>query len=65
MLSSMDERARRMGIIDTKLAQAAAIFGALTVVKLFPEIMDMNIGWFILLTALCAIRPFNTFFGHR
>ena len=59
---SMDERARKMGILDTKLAQAAAIFLALSIVKLFPEIMAVSIWWFVGLTVVCAIKPIRTFF---
>ena len=63
MLAYFDERARRLGILDTKLAQAAAIFFALIIVKLIPQVMNVNIWWFVLLTVLCAIKPLITFFG--
>ena len=63
MWANFDERARRLGILDTKLAQAAAIFFALVIVKLIPQILTVNIGWFALLTILCAIKPLITFFG--
>ena len=65
MWANFDERARRLGILDTKLAQAAAIFFALVIVKLIPQILNVNIGWFALLTILCAIKPLITFFGSR
>ncbi|MGB5659803.1 MAG: hypothetical protein WBO54_10015 [Thermoanaerobaculia bacterium] len=60
----MDRRARRLGILDTKLAQGAAVFFALTVVKLFPEVLTLSIWWFVGLSVACAIRPVVTFFGH-
>lgn len=63
--SNFDERARRLGILDTKLAQAAAIFVALSVAKLVPEIMNLGMGWFLSLACLCAIRPVFTFFGRK
>ncbi len=59
-----DERARRLGILDTKLAQAAAMFVALIIAKAFPQIMDVAVWWFILLGVLCAVRPVRTFFGR-
>lgn len=65
MWAYFDERARRLGILDTKLSQAAAIFFALIVVKLFPRIMDVSIWWFVLLAVLCAIKPVITFYGSR
>lgn len=58
-----DKRARRLGILDTKLAQSTSIFFALIIVKLFPQIMNIHIGWFILLAVLCAIKPMITFHG--
>ena len=65
LYESFDERARRLGIVDTKLAQGAAIFFVLTVVKLVPEIMNLSIWWFVALTIACAIKPMLTFVGAR
>jgi hypothetical protein len=60
---SMDRRARKLGVLDTKLAQGAAIFFALVIVKLIPEIMRASIWLFLLLAVLCGIKPAITFFG--
>lgn len=65
MWAYFDERARRLGILDTKLAQAAAIFFALTIVKLVPQIMNVNIWWFVTLAILCALKPAITFYSDR
>jgi hypothetical protein len=59
-----DERARRLGILDTKLAQAAAICVALVSVKLFPQILELDVWWFVLLGAVFAIKPLITFYGR-
>jgi hypothetical protein len=61
--SYFDSRARKLGILDTKLAQAAAIMFALTVVKLYPQIMSVSIWWFAGLTVVFAIKPLITFYG--
>jgi hypothetical protein len=58
-----DKRARKLGIIDTKLAQAAAICVALVIVKLIPEVMELNVWWFVLFAVLFAIKPLITFYG--
>jgi len=63
MWNDFDTRARRLGILDTKLAQAAAIGFALVIVKLFPRIMSISVWWFVALAVVCAIRPVVTFFG--
>ncbi|MHC4137638.1 MAG: hypothetical protein ACYS0K_22050 [Planctomycetota bacterium] len=63
LVEEMDRRARRLGIIDTKLAQGAAIFFALVIVKLVPQIMSVSVWWFVGLAVLFAIKPGITFFG--
>ena len=63
MWEYFDKRARRLGILDTKLVQAAAIFFALVIVKLVPQIMNVSIWWFVLLAIVCAIKPIITFYG--
>ncbi len=58
----MNRRIKKFGIIDEKLAQAAAIFFALIIVKLFPQIMDISIWWFVVLLIVCAIKPLYVFY---
>lgn len=57
----LDRQARRLGVIDAKLAQGASVLLALIVVKPVPEIMTVNIWWFVGLLVLCAIKPILTF----
>jgi len=61
ILEDMNERAKKLGIIDIKLAQMAAAFSALVIVKLIPQIMDLSIWWFAGLLVICAIKPFYAF----
>jgi len=63
MLSFFDGRARRLGIIDTKLAQAAAIAFALVLVKLFPRVMELSVWWFVAAAVIFAAKPAVTFYG--
>ena len=57
-----NDRVKRLTIFDVKLVQVCAIFVALIMVKLIPEIMDIKIRWFVVLLVLCAIRPIYVFF---
>ena len=57
ILAKMDARVEDFGVLDIKLAQGAAIFLVLTVVKLFPQIMSLSVWWFVILMIGCAIRP--------
>ena len=65
LFPGMDARIKRFGVLDVKLAQGAAIFLALIIVKLYPQIMSLSIWWFIVLCVLCALRPLQLFFGRR
>ena len=61
LLEDMTRRVRRFDIIDVKLAQGAAMFFALVIVKLIPDIMDLSIWWFVVLLVICAIKPVYVF----
>ncbi|MCJ7579015.1 MAG: hypothetical protein MUP98_00600 [Candidatus Aminicenantes bacterium] len=57
-----NNRIKKFTIFDLKLAQGAAFFFALILVKIFPEIMSLHIGWFIGLIILFALRPVYVLF---
>lgn len=57
-IESMNQRVKRFNFFDLEMAQCSAMFLALIIVKLVPHIMDVNIGWFIALFVVCAIKPF-------
>ena len=59
----MNERVKRFGIWEMKLAQAAAMCFALIIAKLFPQLMTISVWWFVLLAAVCAVRPIRVFYG--
>ena len=57
----MNRRAKKLDIIDVKLAQGAAMFFVLIIAKLIPSIMNISIWWFAALLIICAIKPFYVF----
>ena len=61
LLEDMNQRVKKLGIIDLKLAQGAAMFFALVIAKLIPDVMDLSIWWFVAMLVICAIRPFYAF----
>lgn len=61
LIEGMTRRVKKLGIIDLKLAQCAAMFFVLVIAKLIPEIMDLSIWWFAGLLVICAIKPFYVF----
>ena len=58
-----DSRARRFGIVDTKLALGAAMCLALIIAKLVPAILTVSVWWFVGLWIAFGIRPALVFFG--
>lgn len=58
----MNDRVKRLSIVDVKLVQCAAMFIALIVVKLIPQIMQASLWWFVVLAVLCGLRPTYVFF---
>ncbi len=63
LLEDMTRRVRKFDIIDVKLAQSCAFFFALVIAKLIPDIMDINIWFFVVLLVVCAIKPFCAFWS--
>jgi len=61
LLEDMNQRVKKLGIIDLKLAQGAAMFFALVIAKLIPGVMDLSIWWFVVMLVVCAIKPFYVF----
>lgn len=62
ILENMNGRVKKFSYLDVKLAQGAAIFMVLIVAKLIPQIMDINVWWFVALLVICEIKPFYVFF---
>ena len=62
ILENMNNRVKKFGILDLKLAGGTAMFMAFIVAKLIPQIMDINIWWFVALSVICVIKPFYVFF---
>ncbi len=58
ILQKMNERVKKFSILDVKLVQGAAMFLALIVAKLIPQIMEISIWWFVALLVICGIKPF-------
>lgn len=64
-LEDMDQRVKRFGIVDVKLAQGAAMFVAIIIAKLIPQIMDVSVWWFVVLLVGCAMRPAYVFWAKE
>ena len=65
LIEQMNQRVKNFGIFDLNLSQVAAIFVALAIVKLMPQVMTLSIWWFLGLAVLFGLRPVVTFFVHE
>ena len=63
-IESMNERVKRLDILDVKLVQGAAICFALVIVKFVPQIMNISVWWFAVLAVACAVRPMRVFWAR-
>ena len=62
ILENVNERVKKFSIFDVKLSQFVAIFSTLIIVKLVPQIMNINIWWFVACFIICVIKPVYVFF---
>jgi len=60
-METMNQRVKKLSFFDVQLIKWGNIFFALFIVKLIPQIMNVNIGWFVVLCILCIIKPFYVF----
>ncbi len=65
LIGRMNQRTRKLSAFDLKLVQGAAVFFALIIAKLIPQIMDIDIWWFIVLEILCVMKPCYVFWFKR
>lgn len=61
MFKKMNERLRKLTVIDIGLVKWSAFFAAIIIVKLFPQLLKINYGILILLTIACGARPLYKF----
>jgi hypothetical protein len=60
-----NERVKNLTIFDVKLVQLCAMCVILIIVKLIPQIMMINIWWFVVLLIIFAMRPMYVFFMKK
>ena len=60
-METRNDRVKRLTIFDIGLIKWASICFTVIIVKLIPEIMNVNIWWFIGLCILFSIKPVYVF----
>jgi hypothetical protein len=62
IIAFMNKRAQKLSIWDIKLVQGSAMCVILIIAKLIPQIMEMDIWWFVIVLILISIKPVVTFY---
>ena len=60
-----NERVKHLSIFDVKLVQISAMAIALIIVKFVPDILNLNVWWFVALVILASLRPLYVFYVGR
>ncbi len=62
IISYFNQRLKLFTIWDIKLAQLAAMFVLIVLIKFIPQIITLNIWWYVVGVILSAIRPLYVMF---
>lgn len=62
---NMDEKIKKMTVIDIGLVKCAAFFTAIIIVKLFPQLLNINYAVLILLMLACGAKPLYKFWVKK
>ena len=61
----LNQKVKKFSFFDIKMIQFTTLFGALILAKLVPEILKVNIWWFVVLLVVCLIKPLFVFFKKK
>jgi len=61
MFEKMNERVKRLTMVDIALVKWSVLFAAIIIVKLFPQLLQINYAALALLALACAIKPLYKF----
>lgn len=65
MFRKLNERVKKLNCVDIKLVKLAVFFATIIVVKLFPQLLNIDYSVLIVLMIVCAAKPFYTFWIKR
>ena len=55
---NMNKRVKKLSLWDIKLTGLAGVAIGLVIAKLFPQLMDLSVWWFIALYLISIVKPF-------
>lgn len=60
-----NRKVKQFTIWDLKLAQVWTAMWVLIIVKIFPEILQINVWWFVVIAVLCVPRFVYILWGNK
>jgi hypothetical protein len=61
MFRKLNERVKKLTLLDVKLVKWAVFFATIIIVKFFPQLLKIDYWVLIALMFVCAAKPFYVF----
>ena len=61
MFEKLNERVKKLTVMDIGLIKWAVLFGTIIIVKLFPQILEIDYLVLIIIVLACSAKPFYRF----
>lgn len=61
MFKNLNEKVKKMTVMDIGLVKMAVLFFTIIIIKLFPQLLNINYTVLIILTLACSAKPFYKF----
>lgn len=58
MFKKLNERVKKLTVVDIGLVKFAVLFATIIIVKLFPQLLEINFTVLLLLVIVCSAKPF-------
>jgi len=65
MFERMNERIKKMTVMDIGLVKGAVFFATIIIVKFFPQLSNINYGVLLVLMIACSVRPLYKFWIEK
>lgn len=58
MLENLNERVKKLTVLDIGLTKWAVLFATIIIVKFFPQLLKINFTVLFILVIVCSAKPF-------
>ena len=65
MFSKMNERVKKLTVLDIGLTKFAVLFATIIIVKIFPQLLDISYPVLIILVLACGAKPLYAFWAKK